>query len=203
MATPEYAMDFIQITSEVTATLLGFLVIFWIFWYENIGKKLPVDFGRKKMGFRWLKFYMKFERNFFLRLLIARIPIPFSKSRYIDIFKKFKILNIYRFIKKRTKNKWIRIEYKKVNYALIFTMTLFLIVIALGANFLDNTVRLQLATTNFTEEQLKNDTSLNIVLQRLFNDYEQFYSIFFITITITIVQSFQVLVKRKNISNEI
>jgi hypothetical protein len=202
MATPEYAMNFILITSEVTATLLGFLVVFWIFWYENIGKKLPVDFGKRKIGYRWLKFYMKFERKFFIKFLIAKIPFPFIKIRYIDVFKKIKLLNLYGLLKKKTKNRWFRIEYKKVNYALIITISLFFVVILTGANFLHHTVAVQLATTNFTEEQLQNDTSLNIVLQRIFNDFEQFYTFFFITITLTIVQSVQILVKKMDISNE-
>ena len=47
MVDPNNALNFINMTTQIVATLLGLLVIARVFWYENTGKLLKDDFGHR------------------------------------------------------------------------------------------------------------------------------------------------------------
>jgi len=65
MVDPDYVINFVNLSTQVHATLIGFIIIFWIFWYENIGKDLKMNLGKRIKMVTFWKGYNKFEKVFF------------------------------------------------------------------------------------------------------------------------------------------
>ena len=80
MTNPDYAVAFFNVTTVVTATILGFVILSWIFWWENLGKNIKFELGKRIKYYSIKKFYIDFERNFFKSFERSKIPIPYSKK---------------------------------------------------------------------------------------------------------------------------
>ena len=83
MTNPDYAISFLNTTSTVMATVFGFTIIFFVFWYENIGKHIELKLGKILKGYRLIKFYNKFEKTFFNNFLNGKIPFSKITYRYV------------------------------------------------------------------------------------------------------------------------
>ena len=93
MVEPEYAINFLTISTQVYATLIGFILIFWIFWYENVGKGLRLKLGKRIKMFTLLKVYNKFEKTVSKNFLKSRFLFTNKTIGYF--FRRIKFLFLY------------------------------------------------------------------------------------------------------------
>ena len=180
MTDPDYAINFINITTQIIATILGFTIIFWVFWYENIGKNLKLELGKKLKGFRLIKFYNKFERDFLNNFLKGKIP--FTRIAYEDIFRIAGLALLYVKIKNKTKDKMFKYTRKIINYHVVISLYLFMALIGVGVNTILENVRILFTITKFSEEQLTQDLTLPRIINKSFENFNVFILIFFIYI---------------------
>ena len=152
MAEPDFAFQYISILSEIIITLLGFVIIFWVFWYENIGKNLKLNLGKRMKGFTLLLYYDKFENKFFKKFIEGKLL--FTDKTYGDILRITKLGLLYVKIKERTKNLKFVYTRKIINYHILFSFYLFLILLGFGVSAILRNVRLMYAMTKFSKEQL-------------------------------------------------
>lgn len=197
MIEPQYVLNLLSITTQVTATILGFLIVFWIFWYENIGKKIDFVYGTRYIGKKYYVCFKKFENDFLNNFLRSNITL--THITYSQIFSKTKLLVLYLKIKNWLKWKWVyRLKYKKYNYETIFTAFLFFSVLMIGAIFviLFN-VSYIVTFTKFTTEQLCEDQSLYLLVETVHQNFNLFMISFIFTLYLSFIQSIQLL-KRKS-----
>jgi hypothetical protein len=187
MVDPDYAVNFINITTEVIATIVGFLPIFFIFWYENIGKFLPTYYQTKRKEIKFTNFYEFLERKYLIK---------FTNKEKIKIFQALKFDFIYLKLREKTINKNIIYEYRRVNYYSLFTIALFLTLILLGLQALYYNITVLFALPNFSKEQLSTDQTYGKVLQMIENSFNQLLISVIFFILIVTVQSVQRLSKR-------
>ena len=72
----QYVIEYFSTTSQIVTTILGFTIIIWIFWYENIGKNLKLQFGKEIKDIKVKDFYKNFEK-----LMIVNIDISIVLQR--------------------------------------------------------------------------------------------------------------------------
>lgn len=180
MVNPEYAINYINIVTEVIATIVGFLPIFFIFWYENIGKFQPTYYGIKRREKKIINTYKFLEKKYLKK---------FTDKEKIKIFQALKFDFIYLKIKEKTKYKIIIFEYRKLNYSQLFTVAFFLTFIILGLQALYYNITVLSALTNFSKEQLSTDQTYGDVLKIIENSYNQFIISVIIFIMVVILQS--------------
>ena len=196
MIEPEYVINFLNIITQVTATILGLTIIFWVFWYENIGKYLKLKLGIRLKGFKLIKYYNKFERTFLINFLKGKIL--FTDKRYGDLVRVTRLGFLYVKIKNKTKNKIFSYKYTKMNYIIVALIYLFIVVVGIGSiNILDN-VEILHRITKFTREQLMDDPTVLPLIDRLSNNFTLFMVIYFIFVITIFLHSLLKHKKKKS-----
>ena len=178
MVNPDYAINFINTTTTVMATVFGFTIIFFVFWYENVGKNLKSKLGTKLKGFRLKKYYNKFEENFFKKFLKGKIF--FSKLTFDRVFNITKLDFLYVFIKEKTENKFFKYKYEKLNYRKLLIFIIFLILVTFSLGLIMDNIRLLLAITEFSEGQLIQDPTVSEVLSDIYTNFVTFMMLVFV-----------------------
>ena len=188
MTTPDYAIEFFNITITVTATILGFSIVSWVFWWENLGKNIKFEIESKITYYYFKNGYKKLEEIFLRYFLRANFPI-FNKT-YGEIFKFTKFDLLYRLIKQKT-DEWVYItETKKVNIVKLVFFMFILFLIAIGVYYIGLNVFLIRITTKFTLEELTEDPTFQSIISNSFIMFLFFIGAFTIFISAIISHSF-------------
>jgi len=200
MTNPDYAVAFFNVTTVVTATILGFVILSWIFWWENLGKNIKFELGKRIKYYSIKKFYIDFERNFFKSFERSKIPIPYSKKTYGDILRITKIGLLYVIFKRRIEKIDFKTEYKIINYEKMFFLMYILVLIFIGVYYIIRNISILYSITNFTREKLLENPTFQPILLDSYTFFIIFMSAFLFFIITIILHSFNY--KRTNIKKK-
>jgi len=198
---PDFAFQYISILSELLITLLGFIIIFWVFWYENIGKELRLNLGKRMKGFKLLYYYMKFEKKFFRKFIHSKIF--FSRKTYGDILVITKLGWLYLFVREKTQNKTFKYTRKIINYNILLSFYFFLALVGIGIQIIMDNISFLNAFTRFSKEQISIDTSLPNIIDKVTQNFLIFLLAFFVYLVIIMFYSLSYYkIKREGIKKE-
>lgn len=188
----QYVIEHFSTTSQIVTTILGFTIIIWIFWYENIGKHSKLQFGEKIKDINIKNFYRNFEKlilekTIYRNLKKGRLPILLIKKSYNDLFDFLKLYHLYNIIKNKIKDKSLRYKYKKLNYGVFFSIYIFAMLVSWGIYFLNRVSRALWFIAKSTHEQLQNDSSIPPFIDSVQSDFKIFLIIFSLFITMILV----------------
>lgn len=178
MVNPEYAVNFVSIATQVTATLLGFGIFSYFFWYENVGVKIKIEITQKLKGFRVFRRNGKFHK----KIIMNKNPLFVKFKKFTKIFGTHIIYNFL-------EGKWIKYHYKKANsdfYYRAFVVILFFMIILFGAGIVTYNISFLNTTSQFSNEQL----AVNMPFKNGLNTVQEYFQAFiggFIMVLLIIV----------------
>ena len=194
MVNPENAVNFINIATQVTATLLGFGIFAYFFWYENVGKQIEVEITQRLKGFRIFRRDGKFHK----KIIMNKKPLFMRFKKITKIFGSHIIYNYF-------KDKWVKYQFTQANskfYYRAFIVGLFFTIIMFGAGILIYNISILYRTSQFTNDQLTNDPLFSTVLNTIQENFEAFIAGFLIIFMIIVIETIGYEFKKKKIERK-
>jgi hypothetical protein len=201
MIEPDYAFDFIGLTTQIITTILGFTIVFWIFWYQFIGSKLKLELGKRIKAYTVLYYYRKFENKFFDNFIHGRIP--FTKKNYGYVLRVTKLGFLYVKIRNATKDKKYIYVRKIFNWNILVSYYVFGVVIMYGVSAIYQNVLLLFTITKFSKEQLIQEPNLYKIVNTANINFGGFLLIFSLYIFLILTYTIFEYKKNKQVEKEI
>lgn len=188
MTNPDYAIEFLNITTQATATLLGFTIISWIFWWENLGKNIKFE-GESKITYHYfINGYRKIETTFLDYFLFGHIP--FTNRIYGSLIRYIKFDFLYGLIKQKTQGITYKSEIKKVNYFKLFLLYFIFVLILIGVYYIGINATVLKATTEYSMEELTIDPTFQPLIDESLSVFHFFIGAFAVFIITILLHSF-------------
>ena len=196
MANPDYAVEFFNITTELTITILGFALILWVFWWENRGKHIKFEISRTVKYYHF-KNMIEYIENKFIKMSndimfnkLINLEIPILKISLSKIITKEKIRYIYNSFKIKTRKLKFKSETVQINYAKLFFLMYILIIIITGLQYVWYNIFYVHRIIFFDKENLTTDPTLKNVMDKSISSFQFFIILFAIFLLVIILHSF-------------
>jgi len=125
-----------------------------------------------------------------------RCHLPFSKKTYGDFLNYVRLLRLYVKIKDKTKNWKLKYVRKILNWNMIASLYLFLILVFTGINNIFKNMNVLYQITKFSSEDLSKDTSVGTVMYRVHYEFNIF--LIFIILYISFIIVYTLMGYKKN-----
>ncbi len=183
MTNPEYAIEFIKQSTSLIATMLGFSIISWIFWWENFGKNSYVK-NRKISHHKLGESYKKFEQKILNKILLIKMPIV--NKRLAQITRHLKLDLLYKELKNKTEEITFKTD-SSIQSTINTIMVIFiLILILLSSRYLVMSSEFMILITDYSSQQLSSNPNFKTNIDIFFESFKLIIIIFTLYI-VTIV----------------